>query len=124
MSEVALAAGSLVAAVIASHGRRGEKQDRLIKIHYGEQEKIERQLSKLAPKSLLDISCLLEFVIELDEKGCMAANADIDMLRNARAASDNLARRKGQGCQGSRRRRQEETARQFPLDTRMHPKNR
>jgi len=67
-----------------------EEGERLIAIHFDEQEEIESQLATLVPESFDDSRCLLGFVLENAEgrmlegadKECMLEGTDIDMLTN------------------------------------------
>jgi hypothetical protein len=70
-----------------------DESERLIAIHNDEQEKIEGQLAKLVPKSISEIRRLLEFATDRAEYGgCMAAGAEIDMLRNVKKGLARLER--------------------------------
>ncbi len=61
------------------------ESERLLAIHYVEQEAIESQLATLVPESLKDAYYLLKFVTD-KAGGCVLDNAEIHMLKNITAS--------------------------------------
>jgi hypothetical protein len=70
----------------ANLAKTEKESERLIAIHNDEQMDIEGLLAQVVPKSFLDACCLLEFATDrANQGGCMAARAEIAMLKNVAA---------------------------------------